>query len=157
MSRQLIFTGTGTLKTWTEPSGLANQILNEMRNAGWGTSSVEITNAPSTNQNVLAALTNPVISALPTWNYNINVVMNVGDDEETANVQLTLTTWLNNWFSDIALKLQADSLHPMSAFLHNYGLWIAGGLAALLVVKSLTRATVTYAPPLARRYGRYLV
>lgn len=160
MSRSLTFSGTGTLNTWQEPSALRQTVLNGLRANGWGVSEIQIDNALSTNQKLIS-IAAPLAAVVPTWNYNITVTYENTDDD--GDVQSLLDNTINNlspWFQDISLKLTHDSAHPFSAFLQNYGLYLALGFAGLVVVRSLVGSARTYAPVArgyGRRYGKYLL
>lgn len=158
MSRSLTYSGTGTLRTWFEPSALQDQIANSLRVHGWGFSDLKVTNSLGSTQALTAFLTNPGVAAIPTWNYNIVItITDVSDDDNPERARVALTNLLaNQWFSNVNLKLTRDSARPVETWLQNYGLWIAAAFAGLIVFTTITRQAAPVAVEYARRrYSPY--
>lgn len=155
MSRSLTYSGTGTLSTWLEPSGLRNQIATSLTANGWGFTGLKVTGGLAGASNAALAIVNPIIQQIAnaaSYNYNIEVTLtDAPADDNPERGRVALTNLFSQWFTAVDLRLTHDTAHPATSFLQNYGLWIAGGLAAVLVLRSLQSTAVAYAP-VARSY-----
>lgn len=104
--RILTFAGSGTLRTWREPGGLANSIQSALVANGWGVQNVKIFTNPTIPQTIIGG----VWAGIVTYNYSISIDVNamIGDNPE--RIRTALVAYLSDYFTDIRLTLVAGNL-----------------------------------------------
>lgn len=105
MSQRVItYQGSGTLNTWSEPSGLSSAISNGLTQAGYGVAGVQLFNVRSTGWAIVLG------QALPTWTYQIYIGINATVDENPERVRTVLVDYLSNWFTGVDLSVRSDNI-----------------------------------------------
>lgn len=94
--RVLQFSGAGILKTWFEPQGLQQLLVNSLTNAGWGVTKLELT-------------------AWPTYGYHIFIDVNAVPNENPERVKSALIAHVSEYFKNVTFNLIGDNLATLNS------------------------------------------
>lgn len=103
--RILTFSGTGTLKTWTEPEQLQQIVSGTISRLGYGVEAVRIIQSPT----LLSMFGGGVIGASLSYQYAINIKIKSFAGDSAERVKNAIVTILGYWFSDVNLYLAGDT------------------------------------------------
>jgi hypothetical protein len=106
--RVLKYSGTATLRTWFEPTALAQTITAGLISNGWGITNLELHNYPSAQA---AMFINPLL--LNYYNYFISVSVNALPNENPERVRQALYAWFADYFDNISLNLSDDTIQTL--------------------------------------------
>lgn len=103
--RILTFSGTGTLRNWTEPEGLQQVVSGTITRLGYGVESVRIIQSPTLSSMFVGG----VIGASLSYQYAIELKIKSFAGDSAERVKNAMVTILGYWFSGVNLYLASDN------------------------------------------------